>query len=139
MANVPDALWARLVGQTTVTDLVGTSPKRIYKQVIPQNSAMPCVCLREIDDVPDNHLTGASGSASARYEVASVATTPEGAIALRAVVRAALDRYRGTSNSLVIRDCVRTSGGIDELPPNESSDNWRYVATDEYEIGYQPS
>lgn len=137
MADLFEALFAKLGGESTITAIVGTSPKRIFPETIPEKQAMPAICIREIDDEPTSHLNGMSGHGVARVEIGCAATTLAGARVLRNAVRAVLDKYRGTSASLSIRDCVPGSHGTDQEQPNDGSDGWRYIASVEYEIGYQ--
>lgn len=137
MADLFEALFAKLGGESTVTAVVGTNPKRIFPETIPQAAVMPAICLREIDDTPSSGLNAMSGHGLARVEIGCAAATPKAARALRAIVRAVLDKYRGTSANFQIRDCVPTSQTTDAEQPIDGSQEWRYVANVEYEIGYQ--
>jgi hypothetical protein len=86
------AVYTVLGGAASVTTLVGT---RIYGGTAPQNAALPLIVHRVTAVERDRSGHGPSGHSAASVLVECYATTYEGAQALAAAVRVALDGYSG--------------------------------------------
>lgn len=85
-----DILVTRLKAVTAVTDLVGSS---IRPLVLRADDTFPGVTYRRTSTGFDNTAGGTSTSAQATFEIASVAETYVGALALADAVRGALSGW----------------------------------------------
>jgi hypothetical protein len=96
------AIRSLLVDDGSVAALVGN---RVYPVQRKQGSALPAVVYQQITGVRDHTFAGASGFVASRYQITCWAETYGGADALADAVRAVMDGYAGTKESVVIQ-CI---------------------------------
>lgn len=93
------AIYAKLIATTGVTDLVGT---RIYPLELPQDVTYPAIRYQQVSG-PRSHVMGAdTGTVDGRFQVDAFATTYSGAKALAAQIRLALSRWGGTAGGVTV-------------------------------------
>lgn len=104
------AVYSILSNNATVTGLVGT---RIYPTFVPENIAFPAIVYRITERQPQDTKDGAIGS----IDTLSIDIYDDGGlqtITIGDAVHGALDRYRGTVESVAI-DKVVYEGESDEV------------------------
>lgn len=101
MAELEEAVFARLQAVSGVTDLVGT---RVHPAPLPQGVGMPAVSYQRVSAVRESAMGSDVGVARVRIEVSSWSTQYSGAKQLATAVRAALQRFRGTSAGVEVLD-----------------------------------
>lgn len=94
--SIEDNIYSRLANDSGVADLVGTgSPPtdnaRVYGNLLPQDVAMPAVSFSRVSTRPLVGLGSSGGKTNLRVQVDSWAETYEGAKALAAAVRSAME------------------------------------------------
>ncbi len=99
MPVVEQALAARLEGSTSVTSLAST---RIYPMHLPQDPRFPAVTYDHISGVREWTMNVDPGTVTARMQVTSWAKDPLSAANLMEGVRAATQRWAGTSTGVVV-------------------------------------
>jgi hypothetical protein len=77
------AIRARLLTVSAVTALVAA---RVYVELLPQESTLPAIVVRLVDQHEPMHLRGPVGVNQSRVQVDAIATTKAGADALDAAV-----------------------------------------------------
>lgn len=101
MAVVEEALKARLAAVAGVTALVVS---RVYPVKLPQSATLPALTYQRISTARENAMGADPGIARTRLQVTTAATSYSGAKAVTEAVRAALQRYSGTSAGVVVLD-----------------------------------
>lgn len=101
MSVVEQALTARLEGSTSVTALAGT---RVYPVVLPQEPNLPALTYTLISSVREHAHTADPGTVHARIQVTAWGNTYASASGLSEGVRAATQRWGGTSTGVVVHD-----------------------------------
>lgn len=103
---------ARLGAVSDVTDLIGTSPKRIYPQVLPQKPTLPALTYTRIDGERFYTLSEDIGMPDATIQIDSYAASYRAAKELATAVRVALQRWDGVAAGVTVLD-VRLLGDRD--------------------------
>ena len=102
MADFTNAVRTRLTAHAGSTALIGT---RAYYGALPQNPTLPAVTVQQIS-APRLSAMGADvDKVESRQQVRACDSTRAGMRTLADQIRAALQRYSGTSASVVIHDC----------------------------------
>jgi uncharacterized protein DUF3168 len=104
-----DALYARSQAVAGLTALIGT---RFYDVQAPQNTAMP-YCTHQIVSAERIHVMGRDTLGRARVQVDSWGSERQDAEDVNAQVVAAFNRWGGTLASVIVKDTIILSGGID--------------------------
>ena len=118
MASIETALYTRLAAFAGLTSLVST---RIYPGVTAQPPTYPFVVYQRISGPRIQKITGPSGVAQARFQIDAWADTVLGARAVADQIRYALDGYRGTSDTIVVKGSTLLDDRDfvdDSVPPN---------------------
>lgn len=111
--SVATAIYGILSTTTAVTSVVST---RIYPDAVPQNAAFPYVTFQEVTVQPTDTKDGASKLDICRIQVDCYSQAYDTTQNLGAAVRAALDRFSGTSGGETIDKIIftnRSSGATD--------------------------
>lgn len=108
-----EAIYSRLTSVQAVSALVST---RVYPRVMPQNVKLPAIAYQRTDEERFSAMTGDIGIVRATLEVSCWGTTFSSARDVAAAVRGALQRYRGTVQSVEILDGYVT--GVEDLEPD---------------------
>ena len=104
MATIEVAIVTKLDTAPAATQaLVGA---RIYPTLLPQDPTLPAITYQRIVTGRIRHLGGLSGLAQPRFQFNCWATTPEGARAVAAAVRADLDDIGETVAGVVLKDGI---------------------------------
>jgi len=116
-----------MAGKAIHGRLTGTSAgTRVYPLVLPQNPVLPAVTYRVLSTTA-THLFGTDADVEAvRVQVDCWATSYSAVRALAAEVSAALNRYSGTVNGIVVRDVLLQT----ELDLHEEDTGLRRVLQD---------
>ena len=101
MASAEEALKARLDGFAPLATLIGT---RTWAVKLPQNPVLPAVVLTRISTDRRECMGASSGVVQARFQLSTKAETVAAGEAVRVQLRAALNRWRGTSAGVVVQD-----------------------------------
>lgn len=106
---IKDAIYTRAQAVDGLTALVGT---RVFNVQAPQNVAMPYVTFQQVsgDRV---HVMGRDSLARPRFQFDSWGTTRKDAEDVNAQVVAAFNRWSGTVSSVVVKDTITLSDGVD--------------------------
>lgn len=126
MAVAEQALYARLAAVAGVTALVST---RIYPVKLPQNATLPAVTYQRVSTSRAGAMGADPGVAWARIQVTSWATSYSGLKSLSEAVRAALQRYSGSSGGVTVLD-VTLDSELDLYGEDESEAGVFAVAQD---------
>lgn len=126
MAVAEEALRARLVAVAGVTALVSS---RVYPVKLPQSATLPAVTYQRISTVREGAMGADSDIVRVRVQVTSWADSYSGVKSLSEAVRAALQRYSGTSAAVDVRDCFLDSE-LDLYGEDESEAGVHAVAQD---------
>ena len=110
MTALNEAIRARLLAVTAVTDLVGT---RVYPLLLPQDPTYPAIRYQQITGTRESAMGSDVGLVEATEQVDSYDSTYAGARVLAEAVRAALQRFRGTVAGVVISDVFVLEGPLD--------------------------
>ena len=86
-----------------VAALVGT---RMHARMLPQTPTLPAIVFQRIDTRREHVMTGPDGLPRPRMQLTCWATTPAGAVALAAAVRARLDGYAGAWGAVTVSSCL---------------------------------
>lgn len=135
MPDIGRAMRVKLDGTAAVTDLVGS---RIQPEPLPQGETMPAVTYRITDGASVGHMGGKSAIAWAEIEYTSFADTAESAANVIENIRQAIDRFRGTTDSVTVLQCFvqpRPETGIDT--PVDGSDAQRYWHLRKFRVWYE--
>lgn len=109
MANILEALYSRLSGQSAVTDLIGT---RLYPVPAPQNASLPFATFQRVSTTRGREVAnGPNGLVRTRvqFDVYDTVETGGGRASVLAVanaVRGALDGFRGTVAGVEIKQII---------------------------------
>lgn len=101
MSVVEQAVVARLAASTAVTGRAGT---RIYPVELPQDPKLPAVTYDLISSTRESVMSQDYGTVHARIQVTAWANTYSAASGLSEGVRAAVQRWTGTSTGVTIHD-----------------------------------
>lgn len=107
---IENGLLDRLSNYTNLTDLVSTN---IYASHIPQKSTLPCVAYRKNSSRPKMLLATDTDVFETDFDVGCFSKDYDEANAIAEQVIAALQRYSGTNDSVVIMDGVIRDIGND--------------------------
>ena len=145
MADPALGVRAYLLAQSSVTAIVGSSTSaRFYPEVLPQNATLPAVSYETISDLPD-HCIGAEwgrcGYSQARIAIdcyaATAAASKNLARTIMSVVSGPTARLRGVYGGVNFFDVMIDQGSRTEQdPPNDGSDERRYLTTIELMVSY---
>jgi hypothetical protein len=118
MSAIGSAIYSILANDAGVAALVST---RIYPTFVPQGASMPAITYQRIVAVRDHVLDGTTEMVAATYQINCWAETYAETRALSDAVRAALDDYEGTVNSVVIQNIHLTDEDdlSDRLPGDD--------------------
>jgi len=101
VTTLEEALYSRLSGFAALTNLVGL---RIYPLEAPQDSPRPhVVYTRDITETI-SAFGSDTGNVKVVMEISAWATTYDSALAICKQIKAALQRWSGTYDSVVIQD-----------------------------------
>lgn len=103
MPVVEQALTARLTGSTSVSSLAGS---RVYPVELPQNPKLPALTYDLISSIREPGGGTDSGDVHARLQVTAWAKTYAAASGLSEGVRAATQRWSGTSTGVVVQEIM---------------------------------
>lgn len=92
IASLKQALVYHLAHSAPLAALVGD---RVRPDYLPESDARPAIAYEVLSDQVDVHLTGVSGTATARVKLAIVGDDPASCDAVRAAVANRLNGYRG--------------------------------------------
>lgn len=95
------ALYSRASGHAGLSALVGT---RIYPLHRPEKSTLPAVTFRRISTVRESAMGSDTNVVQVRYQLDAYASTVLEAKSVQDQIRAAFQRYRGTSAGVVVQD-----------------------------------
>ena len=99
---IEKAVYGRLSSYTGLTDLVGTSPVRVYPLKLPQNPTYPAVTYCRVSTVRPSAMGSDTGDAQSRVQVDSWDSTELGTLNVSEQVRAALQRWTGTAGGVQV-------------------------------------
>ena len=133
------ALVTHLATIEGVRTLIGN---RIFPDALPQGVTLPAVVYYVIDSVGEEDLQGPAGLAQSRVQLDAYAVE-------RTVANSIVDKlrrkppnglvgHRGDMGGLFVHG-ISTAGGrrFDSSPPNEGSDVWRYVASQDFMVSHE--
>lgn len=96
--TVETVLFSRLSGFAGLNALISN---RVYPTVIPQNSPLPVVSYRRISTTRESAMGSDTGIARARFQLDSFAESFSAVRPVAEQVRAALQRWRNNSGTVV--------------------------------------
>lgn len=123
MADFSNAVRTRLTAHAGTAALIST---RAYYAALPQNPTLPACTVQQISAPRISAMGADVDKVESRQQVRAIDSTRAGAKTLADQVRAALQRYSGTSASVVIHDCYlvdETDEGFDGVTKLWS---WRF-------------
>jgi hypothetical protein len=134
MADIGRAMRVKLNATAAVTALTTT---RIQPEPLPQGETLPAITYAITDGQSIGHMGGKSETAWAEIEYTAFADTYEAATAVAEVIRKAIDRFRGTTDSVTVLQCFagKPETGIDT--PVDGSDAHRYWHKRAYKVFYR--
>jgi len=97
MAEIEQGIYARLSGQSGVTNLVGT---RIYPGVAPLNAAFPYLTYSKVSGIRIHAMESDPGLAHPRMRVSTWSTSYTQVKAIALQVRTALQDYSATTGGI---------------------------------------
>ena len=106
---------------------------RIYPVKVPQNATFPCVTYSRVSTNRWSAMGSDTGIADKRFQVSSWGETYAEANALAEAVRAALQRYRGTVDGVLIQDIFVDGDG----PETWEDEAGAYQAVTDYRVIYE--
>lgn len=124
---IEETLYSRLSGYAGLTALVST---RVYPNIKPQDAELPAVSYRRISSLRYSAMSIDTGVVKARFQIDAWAATYDGVSALRDQVRAAMQRWR-TETGTVVQD----SFILNETDLYEDDTKQHHIAID-VEINY---
>ncbi len=95
-----EAIYSRLSNYSALTALVST---RIYRLVMPQGTSYPCVTFSLVTDSPHHAMGSDAGVKNPRFQVDVWATTTASLDSVATQIKAAIQDYSGTVESVVIQ------------------------------------
>lgn len=107
--SIKDAIYSRSQAYAPLTTLIGP---RFYNTLAPQNTAMPYVTY-QIVSADRHHVMSRDTLGQPRVQFDSYGTTRASAENVNAQVVACFNRWKGTLASMVVKDTVIESDGID--------------------------
>ena len=121
---IEKAVYGRLSSYTGLTDLVGTSPVRVYPFKLPQNPTYPVVTYGRVSTVRPSAMGLDTGDAQSRVQVDSWDSTELGTLNVSEQVRAALQRWTGTAGGVQV-----THGHVANqmMVYEEDVEKWRVI------------
>lgn len=127
--SIKDAIYSRSQAYAGLTTLIGT---RLYNTLAPQNTAMPYVTY-QIISADRTHVMGRDSLGRPRVQFDSYGTTRASAEDVNAQVVACFSRWSGTVASIVVKDTIVYSDGIDT-----QADDLTLIprVTSEFEVNY---
>lgn len=145
MADPAIGMRAYLLAQSTVTAIVGSGASaRFYPEVLPQGATLPAATYETISDLPD-HCIGADwgrcGFSQARIAIDCYGETSSAsknlARTIMGVVSGPTARMKGVYGGVNFLDTQIDMGSRTEQdPPNDGSDERRFLTTIELLISY---
>ena len=99
--SIETAIYTRLQAVSAVTALIST---RAYPNVVPQKPTLPFVVYEREDTERISAMGGDVGVVRTDFRIDCYATTYAGVKAVSTAVIGALQRFSGTSDSIVILD-----------------------------------
>ncbi len=94
--TIETAIVAALAGESTITDIIGTSPVRLYPLIAEQGASLPYIVYQQISGVRDYTMDGPSGYVDSRYQIICWAATYGAAKRLFEAVRKFFNGYHAT-------------------------------------------
>lgn len=91
-----EVIFTRLSTHTPITDLVGSSPVRIYPQEAGQSRPKPYLAYRRVSTQSQQSHDGDSGLEGVRMQITAWDNSPAAAKTLADLVKARLAGFRGT-------------------------------------------
>ena len=121
---IEKAVYGRLSSYTGLTDLVGTSPVRVYPLKLPQNPTYPAVTYGRVSTVRPSAMGLDTGDAQSRVQVDSWDSTELGTLNVSEQVRGALQRWTGTAGGVQV-----THGHVANqmMVYEEDVEKWRVI------------
>lgn len=104
MAALESALFSRLSGDSTITDLLGDGVNGVWLVLAPQDSIKPYIVFDVVTEVPHNVMGVETPPTEARYAVKVVADSMLEIVNITNAVRASLNRLSGTVGGVVLQD-----------------------------------
>lgn len=101
--SLDNNLITLLQGESTITDLVGTSPARIYSLRAPENVTRPFITIETQDEAGAPVLSGPTGTKYTDFRINCWDSTKLDALALADAVLAVLDGYDAAVSGTHIR------------------------------------
>jgi hypothetical protein len=113
--DIEQALMTYLLAQSGLTALVST---RIHYDELPQDSALPAVCIIHVSDVKAHTLTGQSKLEQPSYQFTVYASSKATARAVANQIKTALADYHGTMSGLQVQSIQMQNemSGMFKLP-----------------------
>jgi len=100
---IEEAIVAILAGESSITDIIGSDPVRLYPMIIPQDAALPAIVYQQVSGHRDHTMDGPSGYTDSRYQIICWGATYSAAKGLFEAVRKFFDGYHGTSGTVTIQ------------------------------------
>lgn len=118
---IENAIHSRLSNHSGLSALVAA---RIYPVVVPQSAAYPCVSYQLITAPRASAMSADTGDVAARYQLNAWAEGYASARAVAVQIRAALQRFSGTVEGVVIKG-IFIQHELDDY--NEATKRWRII------------
>lgn len=96
-------IFSRLSGYTTLAALIST---RVYPSLLPQNATYPAVSYRRVSSERPPVMGDDTGIVRARFQFDAWAQSYSGMIAVKELVREALQRYHGTATVEILETFI---------------------------------
>ena len=133
MSAIEPGLWSALTDDATVSGLVAS---RVYPFVIPEGVAMPAIVYQRVSTEFVQDINDASSLSAARAQITSWSETYLQAKTLSAAVRAVIENFTGTWNSLTVQ-AVDLEDESDIFEPAPSlQQRRRYGVRQDYSMWY---
>ena len=107
--SIKDAIYSRAQAYAGLTALIGT---RLYNTQAPQNTSMPYVTYQIVSG-DRHHVMSRDSLGQPRIQFDSYGTTRASAEDVNTQVVACFNRWKGTFATVVIKDTVIESDGVD--------------------------
>lgn len=134
MADILKAVRSVLANDAGVSALVST---RIYPDRVPQAApTYPLIVVQLVTEESVVNMTGISGLGQSRVQVDYYAKTRLEAATGQEAVRLALTHYNGTSQSVVVRRILPSTGTAFYDDPQDKSDLGLYRHVRDYNCHY---
>lgn len=126
-----DDLYSYLIGQSTITALVGT---RVYPLHLPQNPTLPALTMEQTQAEYEYCITGSANWAAPTIRISVYSESLPEIATIAEALRNVLQGYKGTMGAIRIHYCTLTNTEDEAFTPDDASDYWIYARHSDYQM-----